>query len=684
MRADLLALSPDDLTAFSNRGLTRRAEQEAANPALVCTIAETAEGHVRFQWGDGVTCDLPAGARLTDARCTCSSTTLCRHILRSVFAYQRQHQAAAGAVAEPAAAPTAGAPDPVAAPVPAAPGGGLWNPGTIADAALTPYFAPAEFARLGREFASGHVVQLWTGTKPRAYLHTLGCTVNFLVPHDIRYAACDCAANAPCGHAVLAVWAFRLLPTGQANGLISTAPIAPEVPAGLLDDIETEIRRLAETSLARAPALQVDLWRRLATRARDAALVWPAEVLGEIAEMHTAYLAQDARFDPREFLSLVAELLQRLDAIRRNRTPVPPLFVRGSASNRETEFGSARLIGLGCGVRLYRGGTELTSYLQDSDSGGVVVVSRRFPDPPKDKEPPRPFCALAGSLALKGTSLGALGRGQLLIKGGRRTPSGQFLPGRAPVSISPQAYLWETLRAPLRVAGFDELRDQLKSAPPAALAPRQAGTRLAVCPVASASEVEFLVSSQQIVGRLQDTSGQEAWLVHPFRNRASGGSERLLAALRERPGDVRFVCGEARVAGADLVLSPVSVVFETSGTRTCIQPWVDEAEKTTAPARLPVGSASAETTDPLHDYLEELLDLEAEAWLTGLGATASAWPRLHTLGISLGLTKLADFSAPLTPARLLELTVLADYAHREFNRLDTPPSAEVPRDALAP
>lgn len=679
MRADLLALSADDLVAFSNRGLTRRAEQEALSSTLVCEIAETPDGHVRFKWSDDITCEMPAGARLSDSCCTCSSSTLCRHILRSVFAYQIQHRASKDSKANPTpgvlpteqtAATLAEPADAVRAP--ATPLGEPWNPGAIPDSELARFFAPAEFAKLRREFSSGHVVQLWTGIKPRAYLHTLGCTVNFLVPHDVRYAACDCAAEAPCAHAAMAVWSFRLLQADQTGGLISTAADAPVAPIALIEDIEKEVRRLGETSLAHAPSIQVDLWRRLAQRAREATLVWPSEVLSEMAESHAAYVARDARFDPREFLSLVAELLQRLDAIKSSRTPVPPLFVRGSAGNRETEFGSARLIGIGCGVRLYRGGTELTSYLQDSDSGGVVAVLRRFPDPPKDTGTPKPFCELAGSIALKGANLAALGRGQLLIKGGRRTPSGQFLPGRAPVSVTPQAYQWETLRTPLRVSGFDELREQLKTAPPAALAPRQVGTRLTVCPVTTASEVEFLVSSQQIIAKLEDPSGKTAWLVHPYRSRSTGGSERLLSALRKRPKSILYVCGEARVAGADLVLSPVSVVFEEEGIRTCIQPWVDSGEQAAAAAILPTAASTGDPTDPLHDYIEELLNLLAETWLTGFRATKTEWARLQTLGTSLGFTKLADFSAAITAERLLELTVLVDYAHREFNRLDTP------------
>ena len=107
MRADLLALTAADLTAFSNRGLTRRAEQEAGAGTLSCEITESADGTVIVKWSDGVDCTLPAGARLADSRCSCPSTTLCRHVLRSVFAYQKRH---AGAASGPAPSGQANAP----------------------------------------------------------------------------------------------------------------------------------------------------------------------------------------------------------------------------------------------------------------------------------------------------------------------------------------------------------------------------------------------------------------------------------------------------------------------------------------------------------------------------------------------------------------------------------------------
>src|SRR5215470_8148135 len=100
MRADLLALTSDDLASFSNRGLTRRAEQEVSAGTLSCTITEDPHGTVTVRWSDNVECQLPADARLTDSVCSCPSTTLCRHTLRSIFAYQREHGSGSASVVQ--------------------------------------------------------------------------------------------------------------------------------------------------------------------------------------------------------------------------------------------------------------------------------------------------------------------------------------------------------------------------------------------------------------------------------------------------------------------------------------------------------------------------------------------------------------------------------------------------------
>ena len=89
-RADLLALSLDDLTALTNRGTVKRAQRELEAKECTGTLEETDAGDVTAEWSDGVECRLPAGGVVRDGRCSCAAVGLCRHLIRTVLFYQQQ------------------------------------------------------------------------------------------------------------------------------------------------------------------------------------------------------------------------------------------------------------------------------------------------------------------------------------------------------------------------------------------------------------------------------------------------------------------------------------------------------------------------------------------------------------------------------------------------------------------
>ena len=82
MRADLLALTADDLATLTNRGTVKRAAREAGD----VVVREAADGLVVVSADDAVV-ELPPRVPLEDARCSCAAVGLCRHIVRAVLAY---------------------------------------------------------------------------------------------------------------------------------------------------------------------------------------------------------------------------------------------------------------------------------------------------------------------------------------------------------------------------------------------------------------------------------------------------------------------------------------------------------------------------------------------------------------------------------------------------------------------
>ncbi|HTU92333.1 MAG TPA: hypothetical protein VMF69_19785, partial [Gemmataceae bacterium] len=232
LRSDLLALSLDDLAALTNRGTVKRAQREIEANECIGEIAESSEGDVTAKWSDGVECRIAAGAVLADGRCSCAAVGLCRHLIRTVLAYQRQTAQQR--------------PDQPAAPAES------WDPGAIADEELAKHYRPAAFTKIREEFQQGILVELVRGSKPSARFHLQACLVRFLVPGDVRYTHCDCAEPAPCRHVPLAVWAFRRLEPERKAGILATGEKPPAAPLDLLNELENAILDFCEHGVSAA------------------------------------------------------------------------------------------------------------------------------------------------------------------------------------------------------------------------------------------------------------------------------------------------------------------------------------------------------------------------------------------------------------------------------------------------
>jgi hypothetical protein len=564
-RPDLLALTLDDLTVLSNRGLVKRAQRELESAEFTYQYTESDNGTITLQWSDGFDCNLPTDSVISDRNCTCTATTICRHLLRSILAYQQQFSAL------PTSDRESSSPEALCQPLSNLP----WNPGDISDSELAQHFKATQLKQLQRQFETNQVIELTGGSKPTARLHSSGNIVRFLVPGDVRYTYCDCAAPAPCSHVPLAIWAFRKLNPGQVSGIISTAVQPEPVPIALLDDLELALLELFKVGLRGLSDAFLGRLQRLEQRCRSEILVWPAEILLEILQECDRYRQRDARFSPSYLIELIGELCIRMDAIRNPTGAVPQLFIRGTKNDRVAELGAARLIGLGCGVQTHQQNICLTSYFQDTDSGAVMAFSRNFTDLPSDQaQPLKQFWQLAQTKVIKQNSMEQLGAGQLLIKGGKRSPDFQLIPGRSQLILNPQTFQWESLRAPLLVENYAELQDHLSLQPPRTLSPRRQTEALQVLVVREMNSVEFSAVEQAVIATIADSVGNEAILFFPYHHRAHAGIDELLSSLTIIPPI--FVAGIVRLKLNQIMITPISIVFQTNEARILLQPWIHE------------------------------------------------------------------------------------------------------------
>jgi hypothetical protein len=511
---------------------------------------------------------------------------------------------------------------------------------------LQKHYPKATLTKLRSQFDAGQVIGVHCGTKPTAHLHSLSLNLRFLVPDDIRYTHCDCDEAAPCSHVPLAVWAFRQLPADRPHGLISTELEPLSIPTALLDDLELHLLELADVGIVGMNRVLRDRLVRLEQRCRSAGLIWIAEILGDLLQAHDYYQQHDAQFDIDRVVNYIAELLIRSDAIRhhdRVQNPVPLLFVRGSAQDTTVAIGSARLVGLGCGATLQSAGATLTTYLQDVDSGTVVAMSRYFANPDDNLEP-KPLWQLAQHSMSKGIQLGELGAGQVLIKGGKRTPSYQLIPGRSPMSLNPQSYQWEKLRSPLLVDDFGELIDRLQELPPHELRPRRITERLQVLAISEVRSIDFDPVSQTVRSIVADKLGYQAEIVHPYTHRSRFGVEAMLTQLQQ-PDTLKFISAQVSLDAGGLVLAPMALVFETGAVRQLLQPWIASPQMGSE-IQLTSDLAGADPivpNSPIASYLAELATALQEIWLVGLDRTDShhlhQWQRLVQQGKAIGFNQ---------------------------------------------
>lgn len=642
LRNDLLALTPDDLASLTNRGIVKRAlrELEAGEPSY--EIAEEADELV-VRWSDQIVCRFPAGRTVHDAACSSGTQGISRHIVRSVLAYQHHCQAAGQTgLGQPIVA--AGDQAAAAQTLPA--DGAPWDPGEIADEALIAAFRPAAIAKARQRFEQGVLVELTRGVKPTARFLDAPCTLRFLVPGDLRYVSADCEASLLATFVPLAVWAFRRLPAGQPSGLVAFQAAALDVPGELLAELDALLAELGVSGFSGCTGTWPQRLLRLEASLRKAGLVWPAELLIDLHEQCTAYQGHDARFDPLEATLLIGELLARTRAIRNGTTTIPQLLIRGSASDRTTDIAGGRLIGLGLGMRLGRRTVTLSAYLQDADTGSLAAVERTFADPPTDSaEPPKSFADLAGYVIARGVSLSQLSQSQLLLKSGKRTPSGRLVLPRTATSftVNPQAFAWEQLKPPAAVEGFAQLAARLAALPPGYLRPRNVTENLYVSPVQSAAEVSFNESRQRLEAVLRDPAGGQALLVQPYHSRSREGFESLFSALTTSAGELRFVCGRASASGGGLTIQPLLLVFQQGTRRFGVQPYAPTAAAE-QPKTGEKDRPDERPAEPLQSFINQLQFELSEIFLSGLRRwdrrQASAWRELETLGRQLGFVRL--------------------------------------------
>lgn len=655
-RADLMALTPDDLATLSNRGTVKRAQRELEEADVTYEINETPNGDLVFTWSDGTTCRFPTGKSVHDAICSSGLPGISRHIIRSVLAYQRRLNDSIGLTpstshdSEPGGIHSLA---PVAVDATTAVPNQSWDPGSITDEELIAQFRKPAIIQARKRFDQGVVVELTRGQKPVARFLDEGFILRFPVPGDLRYVTADCAESLLPTWVPQAVWAFRELPPDRVGGLLCMQQADLPIPKEILKSLDGLLRELVRDGISGVATSWSPRLARMETQLRNNGLIWPAELVSDLLHQYDMYSKHDARFEPQQSVRLVGELVIRSRAILSGTRAVPQQLIRGSRADRTTEIAAARLIGVGLEVRPGPKHTTLRAYLQDVDSGNVVAVERTFSDPAAVSGiAARSFADLADTVLLRGTTLAGIASSQLLLKSGKRTPASHLILPRTASSLTthPQNYLWENLKPPFAVENFEQLLARLDCLPPLCLRPRRCTENLHVVAVTGADEICFDVPQQRLTARLRDSQGGTALLIHPFHTRGRQAFDNLKNALEQRGKHLRFVSGHVRTTGAGLEIQPIYLIFDNGQQRIGIQPWysISQPGEESSSEQLPEFDDSSRLS-PIQDYQKRLENQLSELLITGLDRTPlSEWDELLRLTHQLGLSRMATSLTKLT------------------------------------
>jgi hypothetical protein len=546
MRVDLLQLTQEDLELFSNRGTVRRAsaECEAGDPPL--NSIEEAAGTIAFDWQDSCRCTIPAGKSLNEATCTCSATGICRHIVRSVLAYQATHSRARE--------------------------NDQWWPGAISDTVLTDAFKPAILKRARELVEQGQLVRLTCGRRPVARFISLAHTVRFIVPDNVQYAVCDCRDQQPCMHVAMAVMCFRLTTANIAQITIETGHRVKFEAAGWITKLEEALTSLISTGFASSSASEtLRRLQQLIIEATDTGSFFIAELLDEIIESRDQQLRGDAQFSPEKLAALLGELLCRLDAAqtKSDERTVPVNLLLGGKWNAPSLIKTANMTALGSIVSDSRQAVEIAVYALEKRSGEIVSIVKTVANQPGDDQPS--FQKLSQRMIAGTVSLATLAASNVIVKNSKMTASREIKLSNSQLSTSPQDYSWNLLNPSIYFEDLNELQLSLNTEFPSYLSQRTASSALRVLKVAETGLASFRYENQNVDTTLLDASGNACHMALQYRSRGSEGFELTLKLLNDPAYKLIYVAGLWTLQNG-LTVRPAGLIFEVGGERIMLQP----------------------------------------------------------------------------------------------------------------
>jgi SWIM zinc finger len=353
VRAAALLLDDDALAALANKGLVRRARKDLeTNPP---TWIEPAGDAVRLQVED---CAVELFEILTQSKCTCPASGICRHILTAVLFLQ----ASPGPVA-PASDANAAQEEILA----------------VTEESLRKWAGKALLRKALQTLSMSLPAEFEEAATLLVRFPTWNVTCRWLPGGDLGGMICSCHASGACEHRVAAVLAYQaargrrqIVPE---DAILEASAGAPRSREEVLASVGVVLREMVALGLSRLSRATEERLRTLAVSAHGVDLPRLERMLRALADEVALSLRRDAQAATGNLLATASRIEALRSALSR---PVPDLV--GIHRSRYEKVGDIDLIGVGARQWRTRSGyLGLTVYFWDRSMKNWVTWSESRP-----------------------------------------------------------------------------------------------------------------------------------------------------------------------------------------------------------------------------------------------------------------------------------------------------------------
>jgi hypothetical protein len=510
MRPDLAAMTPEALTALTNRGLVKRAQKlldrgKGPSCEMIGTIVEGT-------FPDGTVTRLPPDVPLDQAPCSCGAFVVCVHRVAVVLACRGE----------------------------ATPAPGTWNPAALTDDRLQEVFGPAALRAARTRRARGLTVEVVPGDPPTAHLPT--ATVRFLGADDLGLVHCDAQDRAV--STVLAVWAFRERPAG---GSVAWAA-ATNVDRALLG----QLRRLVDDLLVQGIVHPPPTFAQRIARLRDESdtMPWVVDLLDGLTDHVDAYASRSARYTPTGWACALGELAARVHAAEHgDRQPLSALLGVGTAPRGRLD--KVELQSLGVRVTGRGPWRDVEAVLVDPATTAVLTLGASV-ELDADTDATAVETVRLGPLTARDLATGGLLTQSATRHANRRLTLGRR---RDQTQHAPHLAAWDRIGAPVRITDLPALEASWRERAPAFLRPRVTARDVHLLRIDAVHAATWDPAAQRVSVDL-DAAGSTVVLSRTHHPASPGA----VSALADHAHRLTWVTGTLRFADG-WRMTPLAVVI---------------------------------------------------------------------------------------------------------------------------